>query len=137
MDAVQEWSLRRIILVDVVDLVGQRWSTEPDDHKQACGGILDGILHVLAKVTHPSGLNGRADRRSCVRGSVSQANCRDIGGRYREFKRIGSGYKIWINDEATRACYARWRVPTNTSADKEEKIYTKQHIVIDVQRSPV
>jgi hypothetical protein len=59
---------------------------------------VDGLLHVLAKVTHPGGLGIRAARRSCVRGSVSQANSRDISGRYREFNRIGSGYKILINE---------------------------------------
>jgi hypothetical protein len=148
MDAVQERSLRRTILVEVVDLmvahysavglrptlrissfqrnsrmdhrnrddlviskmnaaqaalgnrsgVGQRRPTDSDNSEQTCGGILNGLLHVLAKVTHPGGLGVRADRRSCVRGRVSQANCRDIGGRYREFNRIGSGYKILINE---------------------------------------
>jgi hypothetical protein len=154
MDAVQERSLSRSILVEVVDLmmahysavglrptlrisrfqcdsrmdhrdrddlvvskmnaaqaalgnrsgIGQRRPTDSDNSEQTCGGTLDGLLHVLAKVTHPRGLSIWADRRTCVRGSVSQANCRDIGGRYREFNRIGS---------------------SNTSAGEEEKIYTK------------
>ena len=85
--------------------IGQRRSTDSDNSEQTCGGILDGLLHILAKVTHPGGLDGRADRRSCVRGSMSQANCRDIGGRYREFNRIGSGYKIPINEGAPERCY--------------------------------
>jgi len=141
MDAVQEWSLRRTILVEVVSVglrptlkisrdsrmdhrdrddlviskmnaaqaalgnrsgIGKRRPIESDNREQTCGGILDGLLHVLAKVTHPGGLGVRADRRVCVRGSVSQANCRDIGGRYREFNRIGNGYKIWINDGGHR-----------------------------------
>ena len=78
--------------------IRQRRSTESDNSEQACGGILDGLLHVLAKVTHPGGLGVQADRRSCVRNCVSQANCRDIGGRYRDSNRIGSGYKLSIND---------------------------------------
>ena len=82
--------------------IGQRWPTDSDDSEQTYGGILDGLLHVLAKVANPGGLGARADIRSCVRGRVSQANCRDIGGRYREFKRIGSGYKISINDGGHR-----------------------------------
>jgi hypothetical protein len=55
--------------------IGQRRPTDSDNSEQTCGGILDGLLHVLAKVTHPGGLGVRADRRSYVRGSVSQANC--------------------------------------------------------------
>jgi hypothetical protein len=82
--------------------IGQRRATDSDNSEQTCGGILDGLLHVLAKVTHPGGLGVQADRRSCVRGSVSQANCRDIGGRYHEFNRIGSGYKISINEGGHR-----------------------------------
>jgi hypothetical protein len=81
--------------------IGQRRPTDSDNSEQTCGGIVDGLLHVLAKVTHPGGLGVRADRRSCVRGSVSQANCRDIGGRYGEFNRIGSGYKISISEGHT------------------------------------
>jgi len=40
--------------------------------------------------------------QSCVHGRVSQVNCQDIGGRYREFKRIGSSYKISINNGGHR-----------------------------------
>jgi hypothetical protein len=148
MDAVQERSLSRTVLVEVVDPVvarysavglrptlrisrfqrnsrmdhrdrddlviskmnaaqaalgnrsgiGQRRPTDSNNSEQTCGGIVDGVLHVLAKVTHPGGLGVRADRRTWVRGSVSQANWRDIGGRYREFNRVGSGYKISINE---------------------------------------
>lgn len=78
--------------------IGQRRPTDSDNSEQTCGGIMDGLLHVLAKVTHPGRLGVQTDRRSRVRGSMSQANCRDIGGRYREFDRIGSGYKISINE---------------------------------------
>ena len=67
-----------------------------------CGDILNGLLHVLTKVVDPGGLATQANMWSCVRGRVSQANCRDIGGKYREFKRIGSGYKISINDGGHR-----------------------------------
>ena len=102
--------------------IGQRRPTDSNNSEQTGGGIVDSVLHVLAKVTHPGGLGVRADRRSCVRGSVSQTNCRDIGGRYREFKRIGSGYKISINVGGHTDVP---RVPTNTSAGEEEKIYTK------------
>src|SRR5712691_11142987 len=101
MDAVQEWSLRRTILVEVVSVglrptlkisrdsrmdhrdrydpviskmnaaqaalgnrsgIGKRRPIESDNREQTCGGILDGLLHVLAKVTHPGGLGVRADR---------------------------------------------------------------------------
>ena len=78
--------------------IGQRRPTESDNSEQTCGGILDGLLHVLAKVAHPGGLGVQGDRWTCVHNCMSQANCRDIDGRYRESKRIGSGYKISIND---------------------------------------
>lgn len=84
--------------------IGQRRPTESDNSEETCGGILDSLLHVVAKVAHPRGLGVQADRWSCVHGCVSQANRRDIGGRYRESKRIGSGYKISINDTG-HTCY--------------------------------
>ena len=55
--------------------IGQRRTTDSNNCEQTCGGIMDGLLHVLAKVANPGGLGIRAERRSCVRGSVSQVNC--------------------------------------------------------------
>jgi hypothetical protein len=77
---------------------GQGRHTDPDNGEQASGGILDGLLHVLAQMSHLCGLSARAERRTRIRRSMSQANCRDFSGRH-EFDRIGSGYRIYINEE--------------------------------------
>jgi hypothetical protein len=45
--------------------IGQRRPTESDDSEQTCGGILDGLLHILAKVTHPWWV-GRPDRQAVL-----------------------------------------------------------------------
>jgi len=44
--------------------IGQRRPTDSDNREQANGGILDGLLHVFAEVTHLGGLGIRADRLS-------------------------------------------------------------------------
>jgi hypothetical protein len=43
--------------------IGQRRPTDSDNSEQTCSGILDDLLHILAKVTHPGGLGDQADRR--------------------------------------------------------------------------
>ena len=87
--------------------IGQRSPTNSDNNEQTqtCGDFLDGLLHVLVNVVHPGGLEVRTDRRSCARSSVSQAYYQDIGGRYREFNRIGSGDKISVNEGVTGTCH--------------------------------
>ena len=72
------------------------------------------MAHILAKVANPGGLGARADMRSCFRSRVSQANCRDIGGRYR-LRGLGAATKYQSTMRATDELHI-WRVLTNTSA---------------------
>lgn len=55
--------------------IGQRKTTDTDDREQACGIILDGLLHVLSEVMYPSGFgvwaNGQLDGRARICHSVS------------------------------------------------------------------
>ena len=69
----------------------ERRAADAYDGEQACGGILNGLLDVLAEMAHPRWLSVRADGRSRVRGSVPQTERRDIGGR-NQFN-IGSGFE--------------------------------------------
>ena len=78
---------------------GQRRHTDPDDSEKTCGGILDGLLHVLAEMSHLGRSGVRAEKWLRIRCSMSQTDCGDISGGHHEFIRIGSGYEIYINEE--------------------------------------
>jgi hypothetical protein len=51
---------------------GKRRTADTDNGEQAYSGILDGLLHVLADVTHPSWFGIWADRRPHIGRSGSQ-----------------------------------------------------------------
>ena len=71
---------------------GQQRAADTDDREEACGSVLDGLLHVLAEVTHPSRFGVRANERACIGHSVSQEDRREFGGRnYSD--RIGDGFE--------------------------------------------
>ena len=71
---------------------GQRRAADTDDSEEACGSVLDGLLHVLAEVTHPSGFNVRADGWARIGRSVSQTERREFSSRDYS-NRIGDGFE--------------------------------------------
>jgi hypothetical protein len=75
-----------------------RRSTDANDGEEAAGSILDGLLHVLADVTHLGRLDVRANGRSSIRRSVSHTNGRKFSSRNPEIKRTGNGYKVYISE---------------------------------------
>lgn len=56
----------------------QRRSTDADDSEDTSGGILNGLLHVLAKVAHLGPLSVWACSRSHIGCSVPQADGGDL-----------------------------------------------------------
>ena len=57
----------------------QRRSTDANDGEETAGGILNGLLHVLAEVMHLCGLGVWADSRARIRRSMSHTNCGKFG----------------------------------------------------------
>jgi hypothetical protein len=55
---IRELNATESALGDILAIRRQR-ATDANDGEQACIGVLDGLLHVLANVTHPSWLRAQ------------------------------------------------------------------------------